>query len=90
MSKKIAVLLRDRQSEALRMSIGLTLMDDSVDVYILNRKLSRNEDTNLNIETLTDMEMNIYSNVEEGADIKFIPTEALGGRLLEYDHILPY
>ena len=39
MQKKIAVLVRERQSEALRMSLGLILVDDQVDVYVLDRKV---------------------------------------------------
>lgn len=33
MVKKIAVLVRDRQEEALRMAVGATLKDDVIDVY---------------------------------------------------------
>ena len=65
MSKKIDVVVRDRQDEAIRMSISLTLMDDSVDVFLLNRKLVKNADNELNIDTLGEMDINIYSNMED-------------------------
>ena len=90
MSKKIAVVVRDRQEEALRMSIGLTLMDDSVDIFCLNQKLVRNKQTALNIDTIKELELNIYSNVEDDAETKYLPTAELANRLLIYDHILPY
>lgn len=90
MKKKIAVLVRDRQEEALRMSIGLTLMDDSVDVFLLNRKLERSDVNKQNVETLRDLDMHVYSNVEEDDQISFVPPESVGVRLLDYDHILPY
>ena len=90
MSKKIAVLVRERQEEALRMSIGLTLMDDSIDVYILDRKLEHTKNNDMNVETLNDLDMHIYSTVEESTAIKYVPLEMLGDRLLAYDHILPY
>lgn len=90
MSKKIAVVVRDRQEEALRMSIGLTLMDDSVDIFCLNQKLARNKRTALNIDTIKELELNIYSNVEDDAETTYLSTAELANRLLTYDHILPY
>lgn len=90
MSKTIAVVMRDRQEEALRMSIGLTLMDDAVDVYCLNRRLARTDRTALNIDTLRDLELNIYSNVEDDPETSYRPTAELARQLLNYDHILPY
>ncbi|HEB75598.1 MAG TPA: hypothetical protein ENJ04_04545 [Nitrospirae bacterium] len=90
MSKKIAVLVRDRQGEALRMAVGITLMDDVIDVYVLDRKVEETEDNTLNIETMKDMEMNIYTNTKENADFEFLSTEEIARKLLEYDHIIPY
>lgn len=90
MSKKIAVVVRDRQDEAIRMSIGLTLMDDSVDLYLLNRKLEKTADNELNIDTLGEMDINIYSNMEDSPDSSYLSTEAMAKNLLAYDHILPY
>jgi len=37
MCKKIAVVVRDeRQSEALRMSAGITMMDDEIEMFFLD------------------------------------------------------
>ncbi len=90
MAKKIAVLVRDRQGEALRMSVGITLMDDIVDVYVLDRKVEETEDNTLNIETMKDMEMNVYTNCKENGGLEYLSTEEIARKLLEYDHILPY
>jgi len=90
MSKKIAVVVRDRQDEALRMSIGLTLMDDSVDLFLLNKKLVRTKENELNIDTLGEMDINIYSNIEDSPNSNHLSTEAMAKNLLSYDHILPY
>ena len=90
MNKKIAVVVRDRQAEALRMAIGLTLMDDDVDVFLLNRKLEHSDRTNLNIETIHDLDMTIYSNVNENADVDYLPTEKMIDKLITYNNILPY
>ena len=90
MSKKIAVIVRDRQSEALRMAIGLTLMDDVIDLFVLNRKLEHSRETALNIDTIRELELNIYSNIEQGDEVQFIPGPELVNALTGYDHILPY
>lgn len=90
MSNKIAVVVRDRQDEALRMSIGLTLMDDSVDVFMLNRKLVKTKDNELNVDTLDEMDINVYSNIEDCPESSYLPTAVMAKNLLSYDHILPY
>ena len=90
MSKKIAVVVRDRQDEAVRMSIGLTLMDDDVDVFLLNSKLTRTKENELNIDTLGEMDINIYSNLEDCLESSYLPIATMARNLLSYDHILPY
>jgi len=90
MAKKIAVLVRDRQGEALRMAVGITLMDDVIDVYVLDRKVEETENNTMNIETMKDMEMNVYTNCKENEDLEYLSTEEIARKLLEYDHILPY
>ena len=90
MAKKIAVLVRNRQGEALRMSLGLTLLDDVVDVYVIGRKLENTGEDALHLETIKDMDMKIYTDCKENADLEFVPTEEIARRLAEYDHVLPY
>ena len=90
MTKKLAVVIRSEQSEALRMSIGLILMDDIVDVIVLDNKLERSEETSFNIETIKEMDMEIYSNVEQEGDVTFISTPKMAEKLLTYDHVLAF
>ena len=90
MNKKIAVLVRDRQDEALRMAIGLSLMDDSIDIFLPNRKLHRNDKSALNIDTIHEMEMPMFSNIKQGNEVEYISNQELANRLLQYDHVLPY
>ncbi|WP_455222758.1 hypothetical protein [Kaarinaea lacus] len=90
MNKKIAVVVTDRQEEALRMSIGLTLADDEVDVYFMDQKLTHTGDNDLNIETGKELGVGLYSTCEETDDLILISQEELAGKLLNYDHILPY
>ncbi|MEW5747072.1 MAG: hypothetical protein AB1805_16710 [Nitrospirota bacterium] len=90
MAKKIAVLVRDRQGEALRMSVGITLMDDVIDTYVLDRKVEDTEDNTLNVETMGDMDMKLYTNTKENGGMEYLSTEEIAQKLLEYDHIIPY
>ncbi len=90
MSKKIAVLARDRQGEALRMSVGITLLDDTIDVYILDRKVEETEENEMNLEAMKDMEMKIYTNTKENPDFEYLSTEDIARRLLDYDVVIPY
>ncbi len=90
MAKKIAVLVRDRQGEALRMSVGITVMDDQIDVYVLDRKIEENEENEMNLEMIKEMEMNLYTNVKDNTDMECMSNEDLARKLLEYDNILAY
>ena len=90
MARKIAVLVRDRQEEALRMSVGLTLMDDSIDVYVLDRKIRDSEHNVLNIETIKEMGMSLFSNCHDNNDMQYLSTKEISSRLPTYDHVLAY
>ena len=90
MARNIAVLVRDRQEEALRMSVGLTLMDDSIDVYVMDNKIEPSEENELNIETIKEMEMNLFSNCADNSDMQYLSTREISERLLSYDHVLAY
>ena len=88
--KKIAVVVRERQDEALRMAVGLTLADDQVDVYVLDRKVRESESNTLNLETFELMDIKGYTNVEGSDGLTYLATEAIAEKLLEYDIVLPY
>lgn len=90
MQKKIAVLVRDRQGEALRMSLGLILVDDLVDVYVLDRKLQTTGEAALHLETLREMDIQVRTNCGDNAGMEYLPREEIALRLPQYDHILAY
>jgi len=89
MAKKIAVLVKDRQAEALRMSVGLTLADDEVNVFIMDKKLESDEGIDLNVETLGDMDAKIFSNNPENK-CEQMTTEEIAKALAGYDVVLAY
>ena len=90
MKKTIAVLVRNRQGEAMRMALGLVLADDAVDVYVLDSKLADTEDNRLYLATLKEFELRIFTNHPENEGLEYLSTEQIAQRLPQYDHTLPY
>jgi hypothetical protein len=88
--KKIAVLVTDRESEALRMSLGLLLLGDTVEVYVLDRELGKTEENLKQLETMKEFEVKIYTNHRQDEGMEFCSTEEVALRLPQYDHVLPY
>ncbi len=90
MEKKIAVIIRDRQEEALRMALGLLLLDDTVDVYFLDRPIENTEKNRLQLQTAEEMELSLYTNCSENQDIEQLSVEEIAVRLTTYDIVLAY
>ncbi|MBI4681293.1 MAG: hypothetical protein HY753_08870 [Nitrospirae bacterium] len=89
MAKKVAILVRNREGEALRMAVGATLADDEINVFIMDKKIEHNEDNDLNLETLTDLDVKIFSNNPANPYTQK-STEEIARMLSEYDVIVPY
>jgi len=88
--KKIAVIVRDRQGEALRIAGGLTLADDTVEIYVLDHRLDKNdEEIAKPLELVSDLELKLYSNIPENG-YEAISVEDMAKRLLTYDFVVPY
>lgn len=90
MTRKIAVLIRDRESEALRMALGLTLMDDIVNVFLLGRKFDLSEADEANIELMQELDIAFFSDHKENNGSEFVAMDELAQRLTDYDHVIPY
>jgi hypothetical protein len=89
-TKKIAVIVRERQGEALRVSGGLTLADDTIDVFVLDRKLEKSDpEIATPLELVNDLDLKIYSNNPENG-YTTISLEEMAKKLLEYDIVVPY
>jgi hypothetical protein len=89
-ARNIAVVVRDRQNEAMRMALGLILVDDRVDVFLLAGKLGRSPQDVQNLELMKEMGITVYSSDKKNVDAEYLPAEEIARRLLQYDHILPY
>ena len=87
---KIAVLINDRQAEAIRMSSGITLLDDEIEMFFLDAAIDGSDDIEMMMEIAAEMELPMYSNVQENKQMTILSTEELHNKLLEYDHIIAY
>lgn len=88
--KRLAVIIRNRESEALRMALGLTLVDDQVDIFVLGRHLAGADEDVMNLELLGDVGIKVYSDQQGDRYAEYRPAREIARRLLEYDHVLPY
>jgi predicted DNA-binding protein with PD1-like motif len=95
--KKIAVIIRDRESEALRMAIGLSILH-KVDIYILAKKINLTDEVMMNIEMLKELKLCLYTDnlscyeqiKQINNNIELLTIEGIAKNLLKYDNILPY
>lgn len=90
MTKKIAVLVRERQGEALRVAVGLTLNDDRVEVFVLDRKVADTPENATNIEVLKEMEMRVATNCADNGGLELLSIADLAREIAACDVILPY
>jgi hypothetical protein len=89
-AKKLAVIVRDRPGEAFRVTAGLTLMDDTVEVFVLDRKLDKADPKIAPLlELASELELKMYSNNPENG-CTTITLEEMAKKLLEYDLVVPY
>ncbi|MFO0752199.1 MAG: hypothetical protein U0411_02600 [Thermodesulfovibrionales bacterium] len=89
MKKKVAVIVRDRQQEALRMAVGLTLADNRVTVFITGGKLGRNADVDLALETLEVMGARVVSDTPDDG-FEQMSTREIALLLPDFDTVIPY
>lgn len=89
MAKKVAVVVSDNQTEGLRMAVGLTLEDNAVSVFLMDKELASGEDIDLNVETIGDMDGKIYSNNPKNK-FEQMTTEEIAKALTDFDAVIKY
>lgn len=90
MAKKIAVLVKNNPVEGFRMSVGLTLADDEVNVFVMDTKVNPEEESmSLNIETLNDLDVKIFSN-NPANTFEQMSTDDIAKALPNYDAVIAY
>ncbi|MBF0558214.1 MAG: hypothetical protein HQL08_05490 [Nitrospirae bacterium] len=89
MKKRVAVIVTDRQHEALRMAVGLTLADNRVSVFVMGRALEKGEMTDLNLQSLAEMGADIFSTMPVNG-LLLLSTDEIARKLEGYDAVIPY
>jgi hypothetical protein len=89
MTKKIAVLVRDRKHEAFRMAVGATLMNDEVHVFVMDEKLESDYEIETDLQMLQDLKAKVFSNNPEN-EFEQKTTEEIAAMLVDYDVVVPY
>jgi hypothetical protein len=87
--KKVAVIVNNDQHGGLRMGVGLTLADNAVTVFLMDKPLESGDDIDLNIETLGDLDAKLYSNVP-GSPGEDMSTEEIARALTDFDAVIQY
>jgi hypothetical protein len=90
MGGRIAVLVRERQGEALRVAAGLTLCDARVEVYVLDRPLAETAENAENLGLLAGLGVAVGTNSRSDPRLAYHSTAEIARRILACDHILPY
>ena len=72
------------------MAIGIILLDDIIEIYVLDRQIEKNEQNLLYVETIQDLEIQAYTNVKENDTMEYLSAEAIARQLSTYDHVLAY
>lgn len=95
MSKKVAVIIKDkeRQYEGLRTSLGLLLEFHTVSMFVLDHEIEMTEAYHDNMLFIDEMEGCRYSNVPanvEKYDFKPVDIKEVALKLIENDLVIPY
>lgn len=88
-TKSIAVLVRKRVSEALRMSVGLTVLNDRVSVYIAEPVAELDDMAAQYLEALSMMDVPVFS-VHDLAGGRRLSEAELAAAVLEADSVIAY
>jgi hypothetical protein len=87
--KKIAVIIRDRQAEGLRMALGLSILHN-VEVYLLGSIEEPSDAIAMNIEMAGELHMGLFSDTSGVKGFEHLTYTDIAKRLLNCDNILPY
>ena len=93
--KNVLFLVRtkEEQSEGLRSSLGLLIENNEVVMVVLEYEVDMTDEYRENLDWFIEMGGEAYSDVRANAEkhaFRPITIEALGEKLKEMDHIIPF
>jgi len=89
MSKRIAIVTRERQAEALRMASGLLLLGDEAEVFVAETLLQDDEATVAQLKICEEFDVPVYSNHDQAPEGVKLSPQDFSQRLTTFDRILP-
>ena len=72
------------------MALGLLLLDDVADLFLLDNPLEDNPKIQTHIQTAVEMEMNLYTNYSNSEPFERLTNHEIARRLPDYDAVLNY
>ena len=90
MEKHIAVIIKERQEEGLRLALGLLMLFDKIDIYFLDQKIEETSKNRSQLKTVSEAELNLYTNCSENKDMHLVSNEEIANQLLNYNTVLKY
>ena len=87
MAKRILVMIGGRAEEALRMALGLTLANDTVEVCLTAPRGNQGEE---HLDLLRDLEVPVWTIDTSNSDVPLVDRGEMARRLTGFDHIIPY
>ncbi len=90
MAKSVAVLVRERQGEALRVAAGLTLGVERVEVFVLDRSIVDTPELRGYLDVLKEIGVRVATNCVDNADLELLSNAELARQIVACDVILPY
>ncbi len=86
MSNKYAIVTETRQGEAFRVGLGLILLDDEVEIFVVNQPLSGEDMAKSQHANVKEMEIPIHF-VGAGGDMTL---EAMATLLPDFTQVIPF
>ena len=89
MSKNIGILIREIPAEGLRVSGGLSILDDPVSVFVMDQALGTSPDTEMALSMVRELGLPVWA-MDAHAGSGGLSVRDFAGRLLEQDVVLTF
>jgi len=90
MGKRIAVVIRDNQTEGLRVSGGISVLGDDVTIFVLDHRLSSSPDVAVPLDMIREVGLPVVTNIKGYEPFAFSTAEEIAERLLDQDVVLSF
>ncbi|MDT8445621.1 MAG: hypothetical protein RRB13_01835 [bacterium] len=87
MAKKIALITRHRQAEAMRMALGLTLLEDEAEVFILQDLLDDDATAN-QLRQCQSVDLPVYCTAQGPAGLPYLDLAEAAQRWTQFDRLV--